>query len=62
MRCSHDDVARWDGEPWGEEQRLDEADGHRPEGAKASRCHAHYRQDPQPVSIQPNLHSMQNLT
>lgn len=35
--CQNDDVAERDGGSGGEEQRLDEADGHRPQGAAAPR-------------------------
>lgn len=51
MICGNDDVAEWDGGAWGPEQRLDEADGHRPQGAPAPRLGTGlYGQDFKPVS------------
>lgn len=46
MSCNHDDVAERDGGPRGQEQRLDEADGHRPQGTTPPRLRPHvHRQD-----------------
>lgn len=51
MVCGNDDVAEWDGGAWGPEQCLDEADGHRPQGAPAPRFGTGlYGQDFKPVS------------
>lgn len=50
--CQNDDVAERDGGSGGEEQCLDEADGHRPQGAAASRFRRRIPgSGPQPVSF-----------
>lgn len=52
MIRDHDDVAEWDGGAWGPEQRLDEAYGHRPQGASAPRLSAGlHGQNSKPVSF-----------
>lgn len=38
MICNHDDVAEWDGEPRGQEQRLAQADGDYAQGEETPRC------------------------
>lgn len=47
----HDDVAEWDGGTRGEEQCLDEINGHRPQGAETSRLRSWiHGSSAQPVS------------
>lgn len=52
LGCQNDDVAEWDGWARGEEQRLDEAHGHRPQGEEAPRLRRRIRRGSsyQPVS------------
>lgn len=58
----HDDVAEWDGGTRGEEQCLDEVDGHRPQGATTSRLRRRvHGSDTQPVSI-PTLYQTHFLS
>jgi hypothetical protein len=42
MIRNHDDVAERDGGARGEEQRLDETDGYRPQGAPPPRLRSHF--------------------
>lgn len=59
MIDNHDDVAEWDGGTWGQEQCLDEADGHRPQGAAPSRFRGrHHRSHAQSVSTYLNILNM----